>query len=313
MAAPKDYYKILEITETADAAAIRAAYRKLARKYHPDVSGKIGEERFKDINEAHEVLSNPKKRREYDQMRRNFANRKARSQGPGYQRVSRDWDGFDVSDFGSIFEDLFSGSNTTKTQQRPKPDTPEESLVVTLEQVASGATVPITVSQIRPCSTCHGADPNCTRCGGLGQIMEPQRFEVKVPAGVEDGTVLRVGTHARLRIQVAPHPRFQRQKNDLVGRLMVTVPVAASGGQVTVTPLTGEPVALTIPAHTNQGKVLRLRGLGLPDRASATTRGDLLLEVTLRFPEPFSSEDDRLYEQLKALHHESGGDVHAPR
>ncbi len=312
MAAPKDYYKILEISETADAATIKAAYRKLARKYHPDVSGKTSEERFKDINEAHEVLSNPKKRQEYDRLRRSFANRKARSQGPGYQRVSHEWDGFDVGDFGSIFDDLFSGSGSTRTQQRPKPETPEETLVVTLEQVASGATVPITVSQIRPCATCHGADPNCSRCGGLGQTMEPQGFEVKVPPGVEDGTVLRVGSHARLKIQVAPHPRFHRQHNDLVGKLMVAVPVAACGGQVTVSPLVGESVALTIPPHTNQGKVLRLRGMGLPDRSGAT-QGDLLLEVTLRFPEPFTAEDDRLYEELKALHLESGGDVHAPR
>lgn len=311
MAAPKDYYKILEISETADAATIKAAYRKLARKYHPDVSGKTGEERFKDINEAHEILSNPKKRQEYDRLRRNFANRKARSQGPGYERVSRDWDGFDVNDFGSIFEDLFAGG-ATRTPPRAKPEAPEETLVVTLEQVAGGATVPITVSQIRACTTCHGTDPNCTRCGGLGQIMEPQGFEVKVPPGVEDGTVLRVGGHARLKVQVAPHPRFHRQHNDLLGKLMVSVPVAASGGQVTVSPLLGDAVALTIPPHTNQGKVLRLRGLGLPDRSSGVP-GDLLLEVTLRFPEPFTSEDDRLYEELKALHHESGGDVHAPR
>ncbi len=311
MAAPKDYYKILEVGETADAAAIKASYRKLARKYHPDVSGKSGEERFKDINEAYEVLSNPAKRAEYDQLRRNFANRKARSQGPGYQRVSHEWDGFNAEDFGSIFEDLFTGSTASRATQRTR-SAPEETVSVTLEQVMTGATVQLTVNQIKPCPVCHGTDPDCARCGGLGQVMEPQRFDVKIPAGVDDGTVLRVGEHARLKVQVAPHPRFARQHSDLVGRVTVSVPLAATGGEITVAPLVGDPVAVKIPPHTNQGKVLRLRGLGLPDRSTGKP-GDLLLEVTLRFPEPFTEDDDRLYQDISALHHETGGDVHAPR
>ena len=312
MAAPKDYYKILEISENADAATIKSAYRKLARKYHPDVGGKSSEDRFKEINEAYEVLSNPTKRAEYDQLRRNFANRKARSQGPGYQRVSHDWDGFNVEDFGSIFEDLFSGpGQTTRTQQRPR-STPEETVTVTLEQVMTGTTIGLTVNQIKPCPVCHGTDPDCARCGGLGQIIEPQRFDVKIPAGIEDGAVLRVGEHARLKVQIAPNPRFSRQHNDLVGRVMVSVPVAATGGEISVAPLVGDHITVKIPAHTNQGKVLRLRGMGLPDRTTGK-RGDLLLEVTLRFPEPFVADDDRLYREISALHQETGGDIHAPR
>lgn len=311
MAAPKDYYKILEVSESADKAAIKAAYRKLARKYHPDVSGKAGEDKFKEINEAYEVLSDPKKREEYDQMRRGYANRKARSQGPGYQRVSYDGDGF--GDWGSIFEDLFAqagpdlGATYTRTQR-----VPEETVTLTLEQVARGVSLPISVSEPVVCPVCHGTNADCPRCGGLGQVMEPKKFTVTVPPGVEAGSVLRVGNHARLRVEIAPHPRFVRQGSNLLGRLMVPVPLAAAGGEVPVTPLSGDPVMVKIPPHTNQGKMLRLRGLGLPQRGSGT-KGDLLLEVTLRFPEPFTAQDDALYQELLKNHSEKGGEVRAPR
>lgn len=93
---------------------------------------------------------------------------------------------------------------------------------------------------------------------------------------------------------------------------MVSVPVAATGGEISVAPLVGDHITVKIPAHTNQGKVLRLRGMGLPDRTTGK-RGDLLLEVTLRFPEPFVADDDRLYREISALHQETGGDIHAPR
>jgi DnaJ-class molecular chaperone len=314
MAAPKDYYKILEVSENADKAAIKSSYRKLARKYHPDVSGKAGEDKFKDINEAYVVLSDPKKREEYDKLRRGYANRRARSQGPGYERVSYDGDGF--GDWDNIFEDLFSqagtdGSSASRTRTRPQ-NVPEENVTLTLEQVGQGVSLPITVTEPSVCPVCHGSDPDCTRCGGLGQVMDAKKFTVSIPAGVEAGAVLRVGSHARLRVDIASHPRFVRQGSNLVGRLMVSVPLAAAGGEVSVKPLLGEAVMMKIPAHTNPGKMLRLRGMGLPQRGSAA-KGDLLLEVSLRFPEPFTAADDELYQQLMKNHAETGGEIHAPR
>ncbi|OLZ09714.1 DnaJ C-terminal domain-containing protein [Sulfobacillus thermosulfidooxidans] len=311
MAAPKDYYKILEVDEKADQETIKKSYRRLARKYHPDVSGKAGEDKFKEINEAYEVLSDPKKRREYDQMRLGYAHRQARSQGPGYQRVTFDG-GF--GDWGSIFEDLFSqaGADNGFTTRTRTQNVPEETVTLTLEQVARGDTIQLTVSEPQICPVCHGTNPDCPRCGGLGQVMEPKKFAVTIPPGVEAGSVLRVGNHARLRVEIAPHPRFVRQGNNLIGRLMVPVPLAATGGEVPVKPLVGETVMVKVPPHTNQGKMLRLRGLGLPQRGTSV-KGDLLLEVTLRFPEPFTAEDDKLYQQLRANHKEVGGEIHAPR
>ncbi|MCL4496279.1 MAG: DnaJ domain-containing protein [Firmicutes bacterium] len=260
MAAPKDYYKVLEVGENADQETIKKSYRRLARKYHPDVSGKSGEDKFKDINEAYEVLSDPKKRREYDQMRLGYAQRQARSQGPGYQRVTFD---DDFAGWGSIFEDLFSqagadsGFTTTRTRTQ---NVPEETVTLTLEQVARGETVQLTVSEPHVCPVCHGRNANCPRCGGLGQVTEPRKFSVTIPPGVEAGSVLRVGNYARLRVEVAPHPRFVRQGNNLVGRLMVPVPLAARGGEVPIKPLIGDTVMVKVPPHTNQGKMLRLNG-----------------------------------------------------
>ncbi|MCL5116895.1 MAG: DnaJ domain-containing protein [Firmicutes bacterium] len=228
MAAPKDYYKILEVDDKADAAAIKKSYHRLARQYHPDVSGKAGEDKFKDINEAYEVLSDAKKRAEYDRLRRGYAEHQSRRQGPGFERVSYDWSPEDFGGFGTIFEDLFSGN---RDFGRPEPRTvPEDTVRITLEQVAQGTTVNLTVNDVRECVVCHGRDSSCPRCGGLGQVAEPRRFDVTVPPGVEDGAVLKVGEYARLRVEVAPHPRFQRQGDNLVGRLMValSVPFIAS-------------------------------------------------------------------------------------
>ncbi len=311
MPAPKDYYKILEVEEKADAAAIKKSYRRLARKYHPDVSGKAGENKFKEINEAYEILSNPGRRAEYDRVRRQFAERESRRQGQGFRQVSHDWGGSDFQGFGSILDDLFSGAGE-RTRWTPPRSTPEETVRITLEQVASGSRVSLTVNDVKECVVCHGRDSGCPRCGGLGQVAEPRRFEVKVPAGVADGDILRVGEHARLRIEVEPHPRFHRQKDNIVGRLMVSVPVAAVGGEVEVRPLVGEAMMVKIPRHTNHGKMLRLKGMGLPQRGSGM-KGDMLLEVALRFPEPMTAEDDQLYQELRSRHQEAGGEIRAPR
>lgn len=312
MPGPKDYYKILEVDEKADAKTIKSQFRKLARRYHPDVTGNSSDEKFKEINEAYEVLSDPKKRGEYDRLRRGFANRQSRSRGAGFQRVNRDWDSGDFSDWDHLFQDLFSGTETMGSRARNERAVPAENISVTLEQVAQGAVIGLTVQEPEACAACRGLNPDCPQCGGTGTTIKPSRFNVTIPAGVETGTVLRVGNYARLRVEVAPHPRFARQGRDLRGQLMVPVPLAATGGEVSVRPLIGDSIMVKVPPHTNHGRVLRLKGLGLPERGSSV-RGDLLLEVVLRFPEPFTAEDDRLYQQLRKNHTETGGEIRAPR
>lgn len=309
----KNYYQVLGIAENAEDAVIKKAFRELARKYHPDVAGAAGEEKFKEINEAYDILSDPKKRAEYDRMRRGFANREARSHGPGYDRVPHDWgNAGNTADWGSIFDDLFSNFSGGNGAGRPEASIPEETVALTLEQVATGTELNLSIPEIQRCPVCHGTKPDCSRCGGVGQVQEHKKFAVKIPQGVADGDVIRVGEYARLKIQVSPHPRFVRQGDNLMGRLVLTVPVAAVGGQVDIAPLVGKSIALTIPPHTNYGKTMRLKGLGLPKKGGAGA-GDLLLEVALRFPEPFSAQDDALYQDLLKNHREVGGEIHAPR
>ncbi len=317
MAGPKDYYKILQIDPHADEKTIKRAYRKLARQYHPDAGGKGNEERFKEINEAYQVLSNPQKRVEYDRLRIGYANRASQSWGPGFRRVrteqTRSKD--DTDDWASLFEDLFGAggwTSTTGTATTGSAQVPEHQVSIGLEDVARGSQVTLTVESLEPCPNCRGTSRECPRCGGMGSIATPKTFTVKIPPGVPDGATLRVGEHARLRVTVRDHPRFVRQGNDLRGRLRVAVPLAAIGGEIAFKPLVGEQVSVKIPSHTNAGKVLRLRGLGLPARGK-NVRGDLLLEVELMFPEPFRPEDDRLYQQLLKGHHDTGGEIYAPR
>ena len=318
MAGPKDYYKILEVDERADAKTIKSAYRRLARKYHPDVGGKGQEERFKAINEAYQVLSDPAKRAEYDRLRRGYANRASQSWGPGFHRVERERPGAGDEEWATLFEDLFSGMGTNwsgggaTANAGRSASVPEDEVSIGLEQVAQGSRVTVHVDELEPCPQCRGNTLDCARCGGLGRITVPKKFEVTIPPGVEDGTVLRVGDHARIKVKVRDHPRFVRQGRDLRGRLQVAVPVAAIGGEVEVKPLVGERMMVKIPRHTNAGKILRLRGLGLPERGK-TSRGDLLLEVELTFPLPFSEDDDRLYLELLKAHGDKGGEVYAPR
>jgi len=318
MPGPKDYYKTLEIDEKADAKAIKSAYRRMARKYHPDVGGKGQEERFKAINEAYQVLSDPTKRAEYDRLRHGYADRASKSWGPGFHRVEREPSASaGTEDWANLFEDLFSGTGNFATGSSAagsgrSSSVPENEVSISLEQVAQGSLVAVTVEELETCPQCHGSGLDCSRCGGLGRVNVPKKFEVTIPAGIEDGTVLRVGDHARIRVKVRDDPRFIRQGKDLRARLRVTVPVAARGGEVAIKPLVGERMAITVPPHTNAGKVLRLRGLGLPQRGQRT-RGDLLLEIELMFPEPFSEADDRLYDELLKEHSDKGGELYAPR
>ncbi len=318
MAGPKDYYKILEIDEHADAKTIKSAYRRMARKYHPDVAGKGQEERFKAINEAYQVLSDSEKRSEYDRLRRGYANRASKSWGPGFHRVERERSAnVGSEDWTTLFDDLFGDSSHWASTAggagaARSSAVPEDEVSIGLEQVATGSRVAVTVEELEPCSQCQGGEMDCSRCGGLGRVTVPKKFEVNIPAGIEDGTVLRIGEHARIKVKVRDHPRFGRQGKDLRGRLRVAVPLAAVGGEVEFKPLTGDQMAVKIPPHTNTGKVLRLRGLGLPERGK-NTRGDLLLEIELMFPEPFTEEDDRLYQALWKTNHDRGGEVYAPR
>ena len=354
----KDFYKVLGVSETASADEIKRAYRKLARKHHPDANAgdKTAEERFKEVSEAADVLSDPKKREEYDNVRRmaasGFRGFGGGAGGPGgFGGGVRFQDAeFDLGDlFGGAFGDIFGGGRGRGGPRRGEDLETEARL--SFEDAVEGATVPVRLTRNAPCATCggSGAEPGtsvetcpqcggagtvgenqglfsfvraCPRCGGAGRIVthpcktcrgsgtqrKREEIKVRIPAGVRDGARIRVRGRGQaggaggqpgdlyVVVRVAPHQTFGRSGDDLTLELPVTITEAALGAQVKA-PTLEEPVTLKIPAGTQPGQVLRVRGRGAP-RARGSGRGDLLVTIKVVVPKKVSREERELLEQL---------------
>lgn len=317
----KDYYKILGVSENADQKEVRQAYRKLARQYHPDVNpgDSASEEKFKEINEANEVLSDPEKRKKYDEMRtyyQRYGQWPGAGQPAGAGADATGFDNFagdnyqyrtmseeDLEDlFGgnSPFSDFFntyfhSGSfadgraqTGTRRQRRATPGEDVESVVeVTFAEAYQGVT-----------RTFELTEPDGST----------RRLEVKIPAGVNDGGRIRLagqglpGTAGRgdlyLRVQVLPDVRFTRDSTTL--RTSVDVPLATAmlGGDVQVPTPDGRRLLLHIPAGTDNGRTFRLRGQGMPQVNQPDKRGDLYAEVKVVLPKNLDAEQRRLFEDF---------------
>ena len=271
----KDYYKILGVPKTADAKAIKQAYRRLARKYHPDqnAGNAAAAERFKEINEANEVLSDPAKRERYDTLGPDWARYAeagaggfgGRREGPGGYRVHVDQSG-DLGGFSEFFRTIFGDLGARRSpfegvefeeagpfrsggRGRRGGDL-ETEVEITLEEANAGTRRTVEFQQLEPCGTCHGSGRQgkgpCPTCGGAGQVPQSHRVEVKIPAGVRDGSRVRaageggtgVGGGARgdlyLRVRVAPHPTFERRDDDLHVEVPIAVWEAALGAEVEV-------------------------------------------------------------------------------
>ncbi len=351
----KDFYKVLGVSEGASTDEIKRAFRNLARQYHPDKNpgDKAAEERMKEISEASDVLTDPKKRAEYDQIRQMAksgfgAGGFGGPGGFGNVRV----EGFDVGDLGDLFGGLFgSGGGGARGARGPRRGEDLETEVrVSFEDAIEGATIPISIRRDAPCATCggSGAEPGtpietcpqcggagtvgdnqglfsfvraCPRCGGAGRIVtspcktcrgsgvqrRKEQIKVRIPAGVRDGARIRArgrGTAGGaggqagdlyVVVHVAPHALFGRQGDDLTLTLPVTFTEAALGAQVKV-PTLEEPVTVKIPAGTQNGKVMRVRGRGAPKRHGG--RGDLLVTVQVVVPEKLSKQEKELLEKL---------------
>ena len=315
----RSYYEILGVPRSASGKEIKQAYRRLARKYHPDVNpnDKSAEARFKEISAAHEVLSDPEKRRKYDKYgdRWQYADqieeqeRRASEAGRGFD--------FDVSgfgDFGSIFENIFRRGGGTGRRAARRGQDIEMPIEVSLEEAFHGTTRTVQLQSADPCATCNGsgevAGAVCHVCGGAGQTVRPRRLEVKVPAGVKTGSRVRVAGEGRpgfgggppgdlyLLVTVQPHQRFERKADDLYTTVSVPLFDAVLGGEVEVRTLDGR-VALKIPELTQNGRQFRLSGKGMPVLGSPGKRGDLFVRVNVQLPEQLTAEQRRLFEQLR--------------
>jgi curved DNA-binding protein len=287
--AGKDYYKILGVDRKAGERDIKQAYRKLARQYHPDVNpgDKSAEEKFKQINEAYEVLSDKEDRQKYDKYGDQWQHAEQFEQAQRQQASSRDFGQggprvfYSEGDFGSIFDDLLRGFGTGRGQAQPRrAQSLEHPVEVTLEEAYRGTT--------RTLSFADG-----------------KRLEVKVPAGVRTGSRVRLaGKGARggdlyLKVTVKPHPTFERRGDDLLVGVSVPLVVAMLGGEAQVPTLKGK-VALKIPAETQNGRTFRLAGQGMPHLGNSS-RGDLMARVRVVLPTKLSAREKELFKQLGEL------------
>jgi DnaJ-class molecular chaperone len=309
----RDYYDILGVTRSATADEIKKAYRKLARQYHPDLhtgnrKGEM-EKKFKELNEAHEVLGDPETRKKYDRHGHRWqeaeAYEEARRQagaGPGFGGGWQRREGFTSDqgfDFGDVFENLFGGRAQRGAGVRggaaPGQDLETEARL-TLREALTGVTRRVEV----------------TEPGGPNGRAASRTIDIKIPAGVQDGTRVRVagkggagrggGKHGDLYllVHIEPDPVFRREGADL----HVTLPVwpweAALGAEV-LAPTPAEPVRVKVPAGSRAGGKLRLKGKGLPTASGG--RGDLFYTLQIVMPPALSEDDRKLYEQLGRAAH----------
>jgi DnaJ-class molecular chaperone len=318
----RDYYQILGLSRTATADDIKKAYRRLARQYHPDLHSGTKkaemEKKFKELNEAHEVLSDPDKRKKYDQYGAQWeqaeAYEKARQQAGAQGFGSGQTDGsFRGEGYSDIFESLFGGRGRAGGGRGfaiPGDDL-ETEVDLTLREVLTGVTKRVSLREPIPCSTCQGTgtlrNRTCPTCFGSGSTTEAKTIEVKIPAGVQDGTRVRVAGKGQpgsnggkrgdlyLHVIIPPDPVFRRQGSDIHVMLPIYPWEAALGAEVMAPTLT-EPVRVKVPAGSRAEGKLRLKGKGLPSATGG--HGDLFLTLQIVMPPSLTEEDQTLYERL---------------
>lgn len=349
MTSTRDYYEILSVTRTASADELKRSFYKLARQYHPDVNKEADASlRFKEINEAYQVLSDPEKRAAYDRFG------KAGVSGNGF-----DGGGFQDVPLNDIFESIFGagfGGGRPRTRRGPQPGAHlKTTLTLEFEEAVFGADKEISVPRLETCNSCKGsgAEPGsaptrcpqcrgtgevrratqsifgqfinvapCPRCNGEGEIIASpchecggqkrvqvmRKLVVKVPAGVDEGTQIRLqaegesGTsggpsgHLYVQIAIKPHPQFQRDNQDLLYTLPLNIAQASLGDEVTVPTLDGDE-ALKIPAGTQHGKMFRIKNKGVPN-LKRSGRGDLIVTTKVDVPTHLSEKQKALLREF---------------
>jgi molecular chaperone DnaJ len=361
--AREDYYKVLGVERGAGADEIKKAYRRLARKFHPDVNpgDKSAEEKFKKISEAFDVLSDPKKREIYDRHGVYSESLHDAGQQGGFGFGGFDFGNFSSGSFSDIFSELFGsrrrGGPTESQQSTPRPQPQrgadiEYPLSLTFEEAVQGRTVTITVSRNDSCTRCNGTGdlggtPQiCTRCQGLGQVInqsgrlqfknvcpecqgtgrkrticnvctgrgtlpKTDTVKVRIPAGVDTGSRVRVpgkghagamgGPPGDLFIitKVGEHPYFTRKGDNIHCTVPITVPEAALGAKIEVPTISGKAV-LRIPPGTQSGQKFRLREKGVPSLRSQL-RGDQYVEVRIVLPKIISEDTKAVLREFARL------------
>lgn len=350
----KDYYEILGVSRSASESEIKSAYRKLARKYHPDVNKNDpkASEKFKDINEAYEVLSDAGKRKRYDSLGSNWQSGADFTPPPGFENFSFNFEdlgnmgnfggGFNTGGsfggFSDFFEAIFgdiAGANfhrqgrTSRGRQHSNAYSHasagqfqeratqgdldiEQTIYLTPQEMYTGCQKDIKISFTVKCENCSGRGSNCYTCGGSGIRPESKSLTVKIPERVKEDSKIRLSGQGRynarrkgdlyLRVKVKQDAKFKIENEDVISEVDVTPAQAVLGCKVLVETLQGE-YTITVPAGTQAGKTLRLKGLGLPKNNGKN--GDHKVKLRIVIPEKLSKKEMDLYKKLLEI--ESAG------
>jgi len=326
--ATKDLYEVLGVKRDAGPKEIRTAYRRLARKYHPDVNpgDKTAEERFKEINNAHEILSDPEKRKKYDKYgdKWEYADQieemqRKQTAGDFFRRSQRGPSdpagGFDTdADLGDIFGNIFR-QRPRRQPLRRKGEDIDYPVEVTLEEATNGTLRTLQMQVPETCTVCGGtgriSGATCHVCEGLGSTIEQKRIEVKIPAGVQEGSRIRVAGKGQpglnggpngdlyLLVSLKGHDRFERKGDDLYEEVPLHLTDAVLGSEIEVPTMNGR-VMLNVPPETQNGRTFRLAGLGVP-HLNGNGKGDLYAKVKVVLPSKLGQRERELFEELRAL------------
>jgi len=326
----RDYYEVLGVGRSADEKEIKRAFRRQARKYHPDVNpgNKAAEQKFKEASEAYEVLRDPEKRQQYDQF--GHAGKFWGQQGAGapggftwQTTAGPDFD-YGFGNINEVLEEILGGRRAGRagpaTRARPRrgQDVQVE-IVLALEDAFRGAERQIAVPLPQVCTQCQGAGlvgrgAACSACGGRGQVERVRRLNVKIPRGVRTGSRIRLagqgmqgpsGVRGDLYLipKIAPDRFFTREGDDLHCEVPVTYSEAALGSEIEVPTLNGK-VKTKLPPGTSSGRQLRLSGKGMP-RMKGGGSGDLYVRVRIVVPQNLTQEERELIARLGELRRDS--------
>jgi molecular chaperone DnaJ len=344
----KDYYQTLGVGRSASADEIKKAFRKLARKYHPDINpgDQAAETKFKEINEAYEVLSDAEKRKKYDQFGSDWNRYQQAGSGgfdwsqyinqPGGARVDFGSGGFggfggasgfgggSQSGFSDFFESMFGTMGGRRTSgfggggsRSQRGQNYEQVVDITLEEAYNGTQRQIRLETPQVCAACDGTGVQnsnlCSTCGGTGVAGQQTRtLTVKIPAGIESGGKVRVSGEGGpginggprgdlyLLVNVLPHERYERDGLDLRYRAPIDLYTLLLGGEARIGLMNGKTLTLQIPANTQNGKVFRIRGQGLP-KPGTEQRGDLYVIAEAQLPTELSTRERELVQELRNI------------
>jgi len=358
MANDKDFYAVLGVAEDASDEEIKKAYRGLAMKYHPDRNGEAGAaEKFKDVNEAYQTLSDPKKRKEYDMLRKYGGFGPGPGAGPGGFDFSRYAGGgqggqsfeFDLGDLGGVFDQIFRGGAAGRRAEPQAGRDLEMTIDVPFSTAAKGGTAKINLGRDEPCMTCAGTgaapgtqprtcpqcegrgtvtvgmgqfgvtracptcagkgtvvDKPCPDCGGRGVRRAKRPLKVRIPAGINDGGVIRVKGEGNVgagglrgdlyvTVNVKKDARFRREGLDTYDKLELNLAEAVLGTKKSIDTLQGT-VKVKVPAGIEAGKKIRVKRKGIRDERTGRV-GDHYVEIRVVFPKKMNKEQKKLFEQ----------------